>query len=100
MCLTSARQTAPRWRPSVIRQRCGAVIPCNPTQQGWAWPLETGRSTGRVLAAAAVRLECVVMRFNSTVSAFAAAGCTRYLERNAQEERKLIEGSIGLPLEW
>jgi len=42
----------------------------------------------------------VVARFNSTVSAFAVADYTRDLESSAQKERKVIEGNIGLRLDW
>lgn len=38
----------------------------------------------------------VVARFNANVSAFAVADYTRDLESDAQKERKVIEGNIGL----
>ncbi len=38
----------------------------------------------------------VVARFNANVSAFAVADYTRDLENDAQKERKVIEGNIGL----
>lgn len=42
----------------------------------------------------------VVARFNSHVSAFAVADYTRDLESSDQKERKVIEGNIGLRLDW
>jgi len=42
----------------------------------------------------------VVARFNRNVSAFAVADYTRDLESSAREERKVIEGNIGLRLDW
>ena len=42
----------------------------------------------------------VVARFNSNVSAFAVADYTRDLESSARKERKVIEGNIGLRLDW
>ena len=42
----------------------------------------------------------VVARFNANVSAFAVADYTRDLESSAQKERKVIEGNIGLRLDW
>jgi outer membrane autotransporter protein len=42
----------------------------------------------------------VVARFNRNVSAFAVADYTRDLESNAQKERKVIEGNIGLRFDF
>lgn len=42
----------------------------------------------------------VVARFNSTVSAFAVADYTRDLESSAHKERRVIEGNLGLRLDW
>ncbi len=50
---------------------------------------------GGVLAAAAVRAECVVARLNTTVRAPAVADYTHDLEGSAQKERELMEGNIG-----
>ena len=42
----------------------------------------------------------VVARFNPNVSAFAVADYTRDLESSTQKERKVVEGNIGLRLDW
>ncbi|MCF7750467.1 autotransporter domain-containing protein [Bacillus subtilis subsp. subtilis] len=42
----------------------------------------------------------VVARFNANVSAFAVADYTRDLESSAQKERRVIEGNIGLRMDW
>ena len=41
-----------------------------------------------------------VARFNANVSAFAVADYTRDLESSALKERKVVEGNIGLRLDW